>query len=94
MPPTEAELNKVTMATVQASFLGRGSRITRVTQRFMCCAFQLMDNLNIPVRPSKMPSDSRKCILCHGVGDDVTNGPGRSVRDVETCSHMGTFQRP
>ena len=38
---------------------------------------QLMDNLNIPVRPSKMPADSRKCILCHGMGDDVTNGPGR-----------------
>ncbi len=40
---------------------------------------QLMDNLNIPVRPSKMPQDTRKCILCQGIGDDVTNGPGRSV---------------
>ncbi|GIY54844.1 hypothetical protein CEXT_375011 [Caerostris extrusa] len=41
------------------------------------------------IKPSQMPKDERKCILCHGVGDGDTNGAARLLNvDVNKWAHL------
>ncbi|GBN66422.1 Histone-lysine N-methyltransferase 2C, partial [Araneus ventricosus] len=41
------------------------------------------------IKPSQMPKDERKCILCHGVGDGETNGAARLLNvDVNKWVHL------
>ncbi|XP_067143136.1 histone-lysine N-methyltransferase 2C-like isoform X4 [Centruroides vittatus] len=50
---------------------------------------QILDKLNICIRPEKMPNDTRRCVLCHEVGDGETNGPARILNmDVDKWIHL------
>ncbi|CAL1287615.1 unnamed protein product [Larinioides sclopetarius] len=41
------------------------------------------------IKPSQMPKDERKCILCHGIGDGETNGAARLLNvDVNKWVHL------
>ncbi|EEC19912.1 hypothetical protein IscW_ISCW023206 [Ixodes scapularis] len=50
---------------------------------------QLLDAQDICVKPDKPVEDTRRCILCHVVGDGETNGPARLLNlDVDMWVHL------
>ena len=48
--------------------------IKAATEQELC---ELMDRVTAVVKPKARMVDSRKCVLCHQVGDAPTEGPGR-----------------
>lgn len=50
---------------------------------------RLLDAQDICVKPDKPVEDTRRCILCHDVGDGETNGPARLLNlDVDMWVHL------
>uniref|UniRef100_A0A4D5RBJ9 Putative histone-lysine n-methyltransferase 2c n=1 Tax=Ixodes scapularis TaxID=6945 RepID=A0A4D5RBJ9_IXOSC len=50
---------------------------------------RLLDAQDICVKPDKPVEDTRRCILCHVVGDGETNGPARLLNlDVDMWVHL------
>ncbi|KAG5282177.1 hypothetical protein AALO_G00053050 [Alosa alosa] len=50
---------------------------------------ELMERLQITLRPNKMPRDKRKCCFCHEEGDGATDGPARLLNiDVDLWVHL------
>lgn len=50
---------------------------------------ELMESLQITLRPEKLPRDKRKCCFCHEEGDGATDGPARLLNiDVDLWVHL------
>ncbi|XP_014291793.1 histone-lysine N-methyltransferase 2C isoform X5 [Halyomorpha halys] len=50
---------------------------------------EMLFKSGITVMPLKLPEDSRHCLLCHQVGDGVTDGPARLLNyDVNKWIHL------
>ncbi|XP_064470937.1 histone-lysine N-methyltransferase 2C-like isoform X3 [Ornithodoros turicata] len=50
---------------------------------------RLLDAQDICVKPEKPVEDTRRCILCHDVGDGETNGPARLLNmEVDVWVHL------
>uniref|UniRef100_T1IZ38 Histone-lysine N-methyltransferase 2C n=1 Tax=Strigamia maritima TaxID=126957 RepID=T1IZ38_STRMM len=48
-----------------------------------------INEVNICIRPRKMPDDIRQCVLCQDNGDGFTNGPARLLNiDVDKWIHL------
>lgn len=49
----------------------------------------MMERLSTIIKPSPMPEDSRRCVLCHISGDARGDGPGRLLNlDVDKWVHL------
>ncbi|KAK9512092.1 hypothetical protein O3M35_000594 [Rhynocoris fuscipes] len=50
---------------------------------------EMLFKCGITVMPAKLPDDTRSCLLCHQIGDGVTDGPARLLNfDVNKWVHL------